>query len=243
MPGILRILPIHFVFLLVAFAAAAAAICNAYYDGQKSAALRAGAPAAIPLSRLGPVAKYPTFQEIRVEAQTSDALVYVSWFDSSRGMIEYPIVFFVDPAHEGPVQEVLAAAPFVGSDLRNFEAFMAASARGYGPIGRILEINGARKSSQSLMSDEYAWAAMDMGLSLHPDFVVIDPFTEGREAGLATQPVITYALGGVRTGRELSDAIEVNAGLNGGETIVAQDDDRLRGGDRIETTAGATPDE
>ncbi|MCV2891430.1 MAG: efflux RND transporter periplasmic adaptor subunit [Pseudophaeobacter sp. bin_em_oilr2.035] len=47
----------------------------------------------------------------------------------------------------------------------------------------------------------------------------------------------------LRTGRELSDAIEVNAGLNGGETIVAQDDDRLRGGDRIETTAGATPDE
>jgi RND family efflux transporter MFP subunit len=47
----------------------------------------------------------------------------------------------------------------------------------------------------------------------------------------------------LRIGRDLSDAIEVSAGLSGGETIIARDDDRLRDGDRIETSTGAAPDE
>lgn len=47
----------------------------------------------------------------------------------------------------------------------------------------------------------------------------------------------------LRAGRDLAEDIEVKAGLEGGEAIVAQPDDRLRDGDRIEATAGGTPDE
>ncbi len=193
---ILRLIPIPFLILLAGLVAGAAAIANVHFEMQKSAAREAGPPTTVSAADLGKYRAFPWFEEVSVRVQLDEDLTYLYWNDFADGTsIEYPVLFFVDPAQDQPAQEVLGAIAFTSLEAEDMQAYLAEAQVGEGPLGPILELSGLAQFFPIVTQEEIEWAAQDLGVSMSPNFLYLDPHFLGRDLRLEPRPELTYIAG------------------------------------------------
>lgn len=196
MTWIFRIIPFPLLLLLAGLIAGAAAAAHVYYETQKANARDAGVPTAISASELGEIRGFPWFDEVAVRVQTHEDLTFVYWEDSSQGEIEFPIVFFFDPAHSGPVREVIGAIAFDSFEAEEMAAYLDSVRLEDGPMGPVFELVGIPPIMPYVTREEVEWAASDLGVTLAPNFLYLDPHFKGRDQRLAARPELTLIAGG-----------------------------------------------
>lgn len=197
MSWILRIVPIPFIILIAGLVAGAATLANVHYEMQKSAARDAGAPAVVSAADLGTYRAFPWFDEVSVRVQLDENLTYLYWNDFADGStIEYPVLFFVDPAQDRPAREVLGAVAFTSLEASDMEAYLASAQVGEGPLGPILELTGLAQFMPIVTNEEIQWATEDLGVTMSSNFLYLDPHYLGRDLRLAPRPELTYIAGG-----------------------------------------------
>lgn len=194
---ILRLIPFPLLVGLAGLAFLAAAGAHAHYEWQKSMALEEGLPETIAVSELGEVQAFPWYEEVVVEAQMDEDLTYVYWEDTVDGTIEYPVIFLFDPDHSGPVREVFAAIAFDSLEEDTMTAYLQSVEQGEGELGRIFRLTGTPAFLRDVTRDEITWAAEDLGISLAPNFLYLNPYFEGRGARLEPQPMLSVIAGGL----------------------------------------------
>lgn len=200
MNWILRLIPLPFLIFLGGLACLAAAGAHVFYELEKSKALEAGLPPTLAAGQLGEVKEFPWYEEVVVEAQIADDLTYVYWEEWDTGTIEYPVLFFFDPNHTGPVREVLGAISFETSTEAQMNAYLDSVYQGEGEHGSIYRLVGTPAWLPEVSSDEIEWAAYDLNVSMSENFLHLDPYFQGRGARLEPQPMLGYIAAGLGFG-------------------------------------------
>ncbi|MEL7027147.1 MAG: LapA family protein [Pseudomonadota bacterium] len=197
---ILRLIPLPVLMFLGGLVFLAAAGAHAHYEWQKGQALDVGPPATVSAADVGEVQSFPWYEEVVVMAQIDDDLTYVYWEDTNQGTIEYPVMFFVDPNHTGPVREVLGAIAFNTSEEDRMIKYLESVQQGEGERGLIYRMTGTPAFMHDVTDEEIEWAAADMGVTLAENFLFLDPYFQGRAARLEPQPILTYLAAGLGIG-------------------------------------------
>lgn len=196
MTWILKLIPIPVLLFLAGLGAGAAAIANVHYEMQKTKAREVDVPAAIAASELGDYKPFPWFTEVTVQFQIAEDATYLYWEETASGEIDYPVLFFLDPSHAGPVREVLGAISFGSYDAEAMDAYMEATNIGAGALGPIFEMTGIPHLFPAVTQDEIEFAASDLGLTMSPNFLHLNPHFEGRDIRVEARPELTYIAGG-----------------------------------------------
>ncbi|MDJ1008934.1 MAG: hypothetical protein QNJ13_14045 [Paracoccaceae bacterium] len=195
MAWILRFVPLSLLMVLAGLACFAGAGAWAHYEWQKSLAREADLPPPVAAGALGEVRGFPWYEEVAVTAQIDEDLTYVYWVDYTDGTVEYPILFFFDPAEQGPVREVLGAIAFDSYDEAAMMTYLESAVQGEGAFGPIFELAGAPPILPSVTYEEIVWAAEDLGVAMSENFLYLDPYFDGRENRLEARPELTYIAG------------------------------------------------
>lgn len=196
MSWILRIIPFPILLLLVGLAFGAAALTHVHYEIDKRKAREAGVPQAIAASELGKMRAFPWYEEVTVQVQTHQDLTYVYWEEFTEGVVEYPIVFFFDPSKTGSVREVLGAFAFDSFEEDDMVAYLDSVQREDGALGPVYELTGAPQFQPYVTYDEVKVAAAELGVSMSPNFLYINPYFTGRDTRIQARPELTYIAGG-----------------------------------------------
>lgn len=190
-------IPFPFLIFVAGVVAGLAAVANVHFEMQKSAARDAGTPPVIDASELGTYRTFPWFDEVTVRVQMVEDLTYVYWDELADGStIEYPVMFFVDPAQAQPTREVLGAIAFTSLDWDDVQAYLETAFVEDGPIGSIFELSGVPAFQPIVTYDEIEWAAYDIGAAMAPNFLYLKPHYRGRDLSVAARPELTYIAGG-----------------------------------------------
>ena len=200
MSWILKLIPLPLLMFLAGLVCLAAAGAHAHYEWQKGIALNAGLPDTIAASEIGEVRGFPWYEEVEVLAQMDEDLSYVYWADTADGTIEYPVLFFIDPGHTGPVRRVLGAIAFSSYDETEMLDYLAQVEVGEGERGPIFRLAGTPAFLHEVTGEEIEWAASELGVTMSENFLFLDPYSEGRAQRLEPQPILTYIAGGLGVG-------------------------------------------
>ncbi len=197
MSWIFRFIPISTVLLLAGIAVGAIALGHVHYEIEKRKARENGVPEAVTASQLPNVRSFPWYEEVTVQVQFQDELSYVYWEDTAHGEVEFPIMFFFDPTHEGPVRQVLGAIAFDSFEAEDMLAYLGDVYQEDGALGAIFKLTGTRQFLPYVTYAEVEVAAEDLGVEMSPNFLYIDPYFRGRETRVQARPELTYAVGGL----------------------------------------------
>ena len=184
---------IPFPMLMFLAGAASLALTGALFNYElgKQAARETGAPEAVPISQMAAVRGFPWFEETTIQVELREDLTYVYW----DGEIDYPLLFLVDPDHEGPVQEVLGAFSYTSLEDADMSDYLDDAYVRDSDHGAIFEFTGLRALFPSVTMEETNWAADELNVTLSENFFYIDPHFIGRDTIIQARPSLYMATG------------------------------------------------
>lgn len=193
MSWIFRLIPFPVILFLLGLACLALTGALFNYENGKRIARETGAPDAVAVSRMQPIRGFPWFEETTIRVQASEDLSYVYWYENES--TEFPVIFLVDPDHEGPVQEVLGAFSYTSLEDAEVGAYLEQAYVEDGALGPIFELTGVRALSPPVTMEEIDWAAADLGVTVSENFFYIEPHFAGRETIVEARPELYFVAG------------------------------------------------
>lgn len=168
-------------------------VYEGYFAEQKAMndALALPAPQAIPIDRYR--GETTEFGEVAFVAQ-----IRGEWTQTLRAGAESRVVsFLVAPGASELGTEALGAISLTAEKMTDFVAWLETSATAPSPLGEVYEMNGRIVSPQE--SDAVKAALDAAGIRVSENFVLVEPFLNGREAALTPPPLnySGYVAGGI----------------------------------------------